>query len=144
MQKRKPEADFSAPGIFNERTSGSKNTSRLRFLHGHVTWAASLRTSVAANPTSATRKINAAMFARIRCSKSSGPSFCKSESFRERSLNSYRERSSRSQMLSVEASSARFAANAAASRGRNLAVVCGVLFNVLSARLPGEVPLSPT
>jgi hypothetical protein len=82
-------------------------------------WAASLRTSVAASPTSATRKINATMFARIRCSKSSGLSSCKSKSFREQSLNSYCERSSSSQMLLVEACT-RFSANAAASLGRNL------------------------
>jgi hypothetical protein len=88
-------------------------------LHGHEMWAASLGTSVAASPTSATRKINAAMFARIRCSKSSGPSSCKSKSFRERSLNSYCERSSSSQMLLVEACT-RFSANAVASLVRNL------------------------
>jgi hypothetical protein len=47
-------------------------------------WAASLSTSVAASPASAIRKVNAAMFARIRCSKSSRLSFYKSKSFRER------------------------------------------------------------
>ena len=46
--------------------------------------------------------------ARLRCLNSSGSSFCESKAFRERPRNSYRERSSSSQMLLVEASRARF------------------------------------
>ena len=127
-----PQTDFSTPALFNERTSRPlKIVSCPRFLQGHEMWTA----SSSASPTSVIRKINAATFARIRYLKSSGTSFCEFKSFPERLLNSYRERSSSSQILPVEASRARFSVNAVAALGRNLTTlisklsfVCGVLF----------------